>query len=61
MQLVAIHDDGARLQPRCNNRSPSFARATPAHRRRSFMTLVATLMLTAITLYVLLQIDDLRS
>jgi hypothetical protein len=29
--------------------------------RRQFMTIFATLMLTAIALYVLLQMDDLRS
>lgn len=61
VQLVSIHDDGTLLQPRCNIRFASFARPTPAHRRRPLMTLVATLMLTAIALYVLVQVDDLRS
>jgi hypothetical protein len=61
VRLVAIHADCAQLQSRCNIRSPSFARATTAHRRRPFMTIFATLMLTAIALYVLLQVDDLRS
>ena len=61
VQLVAIHVDGACLQPVCNIHSPSFARAKPVQRRRPFMTIVATLMLTAIALYVLVQVDDLRS
>jgi hypothetical protein len=60
VQLVAINDPCTELQPRCNIRSPSFARPTPAHRRKSLMTIFATLMLTAIALYVMMQVDDLR-
>jgi hypothetical protein len=61
VRLVAIHADGAQVQPHCNIRSPSFARATPAHRTRVFMTIFATLMLTAIALYLMMQVDDLRA
>jgi hypothetical protein len=61
VRFVAIHTESAQSQPRCNNRSPSFARATPAHRRIPLMTIFATLMLTAIALYVMMQVDDLKS
>jgi hypothetical protein len=61
VRFVASHTDGTKLSLHCNIRSPSFARATPPHRRRSLMTIFATLMLTAIALYVLLQVDDLRA
>jgi hypothetical protein len=61
VRFVAIHDLNAWLQPGCNIRSPFFARATSAHRRRPFMTIFASLMLTAITLYMLVQVDEFRS
>jgi hypothetical protein len=61
VRFVAIHTESAQSQPRCNICPPSFARATPAHRRIPLMTIFATLMLTAIALYVMMQVDDLRS
>jgi hypothetical protein len=57
--FVAIRDFDARLQSRRNIPRPSFARAKPAHRRRLPMNIVATVMLVAIALYVLLQMEDL--